>query len=55
MKSAHGGHNLLRPVESRANLMAASFDSVPELQKKTRSRPGTRLPILSIRAARWSL
>ncbi len=30
----------LRPVDRRANLIAASIASVPELQKKTRSSPG---------------
>ena len=45
----------VRPVETLENLIAASTASVPELQKKTLSRPGTSEVIFSIKAARLSL
>jgi len=44
MESPHGRHNAGGPVEIRANLMAASIASVPELQKKTFSSPARVSP-----------
>ena len=44
------------PVDIRANLMAASIDSAPELHKKTRSNPsGAISASLDMASARLSL